>query len=275
MATLDTQGISLYYETHGNPANRPLLMISGLGGVGKSWGPQVKFFSENYYVILPDQRGTGQTTHADEGYSTIQLAEDMASLLVYLEVGPAHVIGASTGGAIAQYLALNHPDMVRSLIISSSFAKFDAFTHREFDVRRKMAADWDRHSLFSGYALFLFSPRFTRDHPEKVDAWINQGANHPMQSNDVEIGLKRIDMIATHDALERLPEIKQPTLVICGDKNLCTPLPLSEEIANAINGAKLVIIDDAGELIELEKPEEYYRKVNDFIVNHSSKPGNE
>lgn len=56
--------------------------------------------------------------------------------------------------------------------------------------------------------------------------------------------------------------------MICGDENLCTPLPLSEEIADAINGAKLVIINDVGELNELEKPEEYYWKVNDLIVNH-------
>ena len=61
MAILKTHSISLYYELSGNPANPPVLLISGLGGVGKSWGPQVSFFSEKYYVILPDQRGTGQT----------------------------------------------------------------------------------------------------------------------------------------------------------------------------------------------------------------------
>src|ERR1700741_3039518 len=52
--TLNTQGISLHYEVYGNPTNPPVLLISGLGGVGASWGPQIKKFAEKYYVILPD-----------------------------------------------------------------------------------------------------------------------------------------------------------------------------------------------------------------------------
>ena len=54
-------------------------------------------------------------------------------------------------------------------------------------------------------------------------------------------------MIATHDALPHLGDIRRPTLVLCGDRNLCTPLPLSEEIAQAVPGAELIIIEDAGE----------------------------
>lgn len=265
MATLKTKGISLYYELIGDPANPPVLMISGLGGVGKSWGPQVKLFSEKYYVILPDQRGTGQTTHADEGYSTIQLADDMAALIGELNIGPVHVVGASTGGAIAQYLALNYPESVRSITISSSFARFDEYMHRQFFIRRKMAAEWDWPDMYAGFSLFLFCPRFTREQPEKVSVWIERAATNPRQANDREIGLKRIDMIASHDAFARLNEIKHPVLVICGDKNMCTPLPLSEEIARAIPQAEFVLIDGAGELIELEKAEEYFERVSRFI----------
>ena len=156
---LDTQGISLYYETHGDPANPPVLLISGLGGVGASWGTQTARFADQHYVILPDQRGTGRTTRALDGYSTQQLAADMASLLEHLDVGPAHVVGASTGGAIAQYMALESPRLVRSLTLSSTFARFDAYTRREFEVRRKLAAEWDRRDLLSSYSLFLFGPR--------------------------------------------------------------------------------------------------------------------
>ena len=158
MSKLNTQGISLYYERLGNLANPPVLLISGLGGIGKSWGPQIALFAERYHIILPDQRGTGQTSHAADGYTTPQLATDMASLIEHLALGPVHVVGSSTGGAIAQHLALEHPARVRSLTIASSFARFDAFMQREFEVRRKMAAEWDRRDMFAGYALFLFSP---------------------------------------------------------------------------------------------------------------------
>ena len=269
MTDLNTHGISLYYETFGNMTNPAVLLVSGLGGVGKSWGPQIERFAESHYVILADQRGTGQSTRAEDGYTTHQLAADTASLVEHLAVGPTHVVGSSTGGAFAQYMALNHPHTVRSLTIASSFARFDAFTRREFEVRRKMAAaDWDRHTLFSAYSLFLFSPRYTREHPDRVTAWIERAAAHPTQPNDREIALKRIDMIAAHDALARLADVRQPSLVLCGDHNFCTPLPLSEEIARAVPGTEFVVFEDAGELIELEKEEEFFQIVSCFIGRH-------
>ncbi|WP_406815364.1 alpha/beta fold hydrolase [Mycobacterium sp. M23085] len=70
MALLETQGISLYYETHGDSGNRPLLLLSGLAGVGASWGNQISRFASRYYVIVPDQRGTGRTSRTDVGHST-------------------------------------------------------------------------------------------------------------------------------------------------------------------------------------------------------------
>jgi aminoacrylate hydrolase len=268
MATLNTQGISLYYELYGNASLPPVLLISGLGGMGTSWVSQIKKFSEKYYLILPDQRGTGQSTHAEDGYTTQQLASDMASLIEYLGLKSVHIVGSSTGGAIAQYVALNHTDKVRSLTLSSSFSRFDTFMKREFMVRRKMAEEWDRYSMFSGHSLFLFSPRFNREHPEKVAAWIERAATHPTTELDHQIELKRIDMIAAHDTFERLNEIQKPTLVLCADRNLCTPLPVSEDIANNIPGAELVVLKDAGELIEIEKEEEFFQLVSSFIDRH-------
>ncbi len=265
MPTLNLDGFSQYYEELGDSSNPPVLMISGLGGVGASWGPQIKRFAKHFHVILPDHRGTGKSTHALDGYTTEQLAKDMAALVEHLGLGAVHVVGASTGGAIAQYMALDHSHTVRSLTLSSTFARFDAFTHREFQVRRKMAEAWDRYDFFAGYSLFLFSPRFTREHPEQVQAWIDRGSAHPEQPGDREIGLKRIDMIMAHDALFRLGAIKQPTLVVCGDHNFCTPLPLSEEIAQTIPGAKLVVFAEGGELIELEQDEKYFEIVGRFV----------
>ncbi|MBV8863386.1 MAG: alpha/beta fold hydrolase, partial [Mycobacterium sp.] len=264
-----TQGISLYYETHGDRADPPVLLISGLGGVGASWGPQVQRFAERYFVILPDQRGTGRTTHATDGYTTSQLAEDMAGLIEHVASGPVHVVGSSTGGAIAQHLALDHPELIRTLVLSSSFARFDPFMRREFAVRRRMAAEWDRHALMSAYALFLFSPRYTFEHPERVTEWIDRAAAAPVQPQDAEISLQRIDMIAAHDTLDHLGEITAPTLVLSGTNNACTTLPNSEELAHQIPGAQLVTLPEAGELIELEQEDRFFNEVAAFLDHRS------
>lgn len=268
MATLNTQGISLYYEVFGNPTSPPVLLLAGLGGSGKSWSAQIDRFARNYHVVVPDHRGTGQSTHAEGGHTTAQLATDMASLVEHLALGPMHVVGASTGGAIGQYMALDHPHTVSTLTMVASFARFDAFVQREFEVRRKMAAEWDSHALFSGYALFLFSPKYTREHPERVAAWIERASAQSAGPVDRDIALKRIDMIAAHDALPRLCEIRQPTLVVCGDLDFCTPLPLSEEIARAIPGSKFVVVPDCGHLIEHEKEDQLFQIVSTFIGRH-------
>jgi aminoacrylate hydrolase len=265
VSVLATQGISQYYELHGDPANPPVLLVTGLGGVGTSWGPQIQRFATRYHVILPDQRGTGRTTRAADGYTTDQLAADMAALVEHLGRGPVHVVGESTGGAIGQYMALNHPDTVRSLTMSSSFARFDAYAEREFQVRRALLADSDRETVYSLYALLLFSPRYTRAHPEKVQAWIDRVLAQPVGPQDLEIALKRTDMIIAHDTLPKLGAISQPTLVLCGDQDACTPLPLSEEITDAIPGAQLVVFRDGGHLLELEQEEEYFQIVSSFI----------
>lgn len=273
MPALMTNGISVFYEVHGNPANPPLLMVTGLGGVGTAWGSQIERFASDYFVIVPDHRGTGRTTHTLEGHTTAQLADDMVSLLAHLEVGPAHVVGASTGGAIAQYMALNHPQSVRTLTLSSTWARFDAFTRAEFQARRKMAAEWSRAELYPAYALFLFSPRFWRQNPERVQAWIARAVNHPEQPGDRDIALARIDMIMAHDTHARLNEIAHPTLVVCAELNLCTPLPLSEELARGIPHAELVVIRDAGELVDIERPDEFFDVVRSFVGRHPSVAG--
>ena len=268
MAVIKAEGISQHYELLGQRDRPTIMLISGLGGVGASWGPQIERFAADHQVILPDQRGTGRTSRAANGYSTRQLSADMAALVRHVGVGPVHIVGSSTGGAIAQHMALDYPELVRSLTISSSFARFDPFMHRQFEVRAKMAAEWDRLAMFTGYSLFLFSPRFTRNHPEVVQDWIDRATSHPADPGDREIGLKRIAMIAAHDTVARLSDITVPTLVVCGEQNHCTPLPLSEEIAGAVRGARLVVLQDAGELIELEAPDRFYELVSTFIAEH-------
>lgn len=267
MATLNTQGISLYYEVYGNPANPPVLLISGLGGSGASWSPQIDRFATGHYVVVPDQRGTGMTTRAESGHSTAQLAGDMAALVEHLALGPMHVVGASTGGAIGQHLALDHPHTVRTLTLVASFARFDAFAKREFEVRRKMAAEWDRRDLLAGYALFLFSPKYSREQPDRVTGWINRAAAQPQGPRDREIALKRIDMITAHDTFSRLGDISQPTLVLCGDQDFCTPVALSEELTCAIPDSRLVVVPSCGHLVEHEKEQEFFQIVSTFIAS--------
>ena len=83
---------------------------------------------------------------------------------------------------------------------------------------------------------------FVRDNPEIVSAWIERAAAIPIRPGDADIALQRIDMIAVHDTLPRLRHIGQPTLVLCGAHDFCTPPPLSKEIESGIPDAELVAL---------------------------------
>ena len=265
MTLIQVNGTSQYVETHGDPARPPVLLVSGLGGTGASWAGQVPLFAERYFVIVPDQRGTGRSSRVGFGHTTAQLAADLDVMLEALDVAAVHVVGSSTGGAIAQHLALDHPARVLSLTLSSSFARFDPYLRREFEVRRRMAAEWDRRSLMSAYALFLFSTRYTQAHPDAVEAWIERAAAAAGDPDDVAVALRRIDMIAAHDTLDRLAQIARPTLVLTGTHNVCTTPENSRALAAGIPGAHLVTFEGAGELVEIEMRAEFFAVVSRFI----------
>ena len=263
--TLETQGISLHYETFGERGRPPVMLIPGLGGVGAAWGPQIDRFAAEHFVVIADHRGTGQTTRPADGYTIAQHAADMAALIEHLALGPTHVIGSSTGGAIAQLMALDHAALVRTVTMVSTFARADDFMRRQFALRRKLAAEADMQTAAGCAALFLFSPRYASRNPQIVAAWIERAA---AQRAEREIAVARIDMIMAHDALARLPGIRQPTLVVCGDDDFCVPLYLSEEIAQAMNGAELAVVPEAGHFVYLEQEQRFFDTVRAFIGRH-------
>jgi aminoacrylate hydrolase len=265
MPKLETQGISLHYETFGDRRKPPLMLIAGLGGVGAGWGPQIERFAAEHFVVLPDHRGTGATTRAADGYTIAQHAADMASLIAHLNIAPVHIVGSSTGGAIAQLMALDHAPHVRSVTMASSFARPDGVMRRQFALRRKLAADGDMQTTYSCAALFLFSPRYASENPQRVAAWIDRAAALPPER---EVALRRIDMIMAHDAFARLGDIRPPVLVVCGSDDFCTPLHMSEEIADAIPGAELKILPGAGHFVYIEQEQRFFDAVRAFVGRH-------
>ncbi len=265
MPDLKTQGIKLHYETFGDAKAPPVLMLAGLGGAGMTWGGQVKRFAERYHVILPDHRGTGQSSRPAGGYTIAQHASDFAALLRHLDTGPVHVVGSSTGGAIAQLMALDHGDLVRTITMTSSFARPNAYVRREFAVRRYLVEKADLKTIYSAYALFLFATTYAARHPDVVQAWVDRAAAGRLER---QVSLKRIDMVMAHDVVSRLGSIRHPACVVGGDHDLCTTLLLSEEVFHAIPGAEMNVITGGGHMIHFEHEERYFNIVSEFIDRH-------
>ena len=259
MPEASVNGIQLHYEIHGE--GDPVMLITGLGGSGTGWAPQAQLFGKDYLTVVPDHRGAGQSTFAEDGYTIEQHASDMAETLRKINCGPAHIIGSSTGGAIATVMALDEPDVVRSIVVCSSWAKTDSYFRHQFETRKLTLVDSGIRAAQEANALFLFAPTYLRDHYDKVEEWIEMISSIPA---DVAIMVKRIDMIIAHDQLNRLPDIQIPCLVIVGEEDFCTPPYLSRELASVIPGAELAIME-GGHFFYKERPMEFYGRVREFL----------
>ena len=115
MTQVAAAGGEIYYEETGE--GEPLVFVSGLSGLGRYWQPQVPVFSARFRVITYDQRGTGASDRLQRVFSIDQMAAELAALMDAMRIERAHIVGLSTGGAIAQTLAITNPDRVARLVI--------------------------------------------------------------------------------------------------------------------------------------------------------------
>lgn len=259
MPTADVAGVELAYTRAGDGS--PVMLIAGLSGNGRGWGEQIDRFARDFDVIVPDHPGTGASGQPDR-FTLSHHADAMAGLLRHLGCGPAHVVGSSTGGAIAQLLALDHPDTVRSISLVSSWGRADDFFRHQFAVRKTVLQQLGPAAYASTSALFLFSPLYFREHYAEVESWLEAASQ-----GDAAVMEARIDMILAHDELERLGQIDTPTLVLVGSIDGCTPPYLSRELAAAIPRAESVVVE-GGHLIYKEAVDEFHRAVSGFILRH-------
>ena len=110
-----SDGVGLHYGVLGRARHEPVLMIQGLGADMSGWAFQRAAFAASYRTIAFDNRGAGRSDKPYGAYSLEQMADDAIAVLDAVGVERAHVMGASMGGAIAQILAVRHPERVRSL----------------------------------------------------------------------------------------------------------------------------------------------------------------
>ncbi len=260
MPTISIGDADIYYEDAGT--GRPLLLVPGLNGVGSFWAQQVAELSRDFRTIVHDHRGAGRSTHSRITYSVQQMADDVLRLMDRLGIAAAHLVGHSTGGAIGQVIAQDHPERLLSLVLSATWPGRDPYFRRLFEVRREILTTSGVEAYLRASALVLMPP-----------AWIsaNDGPlteQHRQQAATaapVDVIASRIDAIVAFDRRHRLHEIRTPTLVIVAADDMITPRYYSDELAAKIPGARLVVLDGGGHFAPVIAPDAYNAAVRAFL----------
>ena len=254
---------ALYYESHGE--GEPLLLVPGLGGVGAGFFKQIPALAKRYRVIVHDHRGCGQSDRPLMRYAMGQMTQDVLRLMDALGIPRAHFLGHSTGGAIGQIIAVEQPQRLKSLILSSTWTHCDAFFTRLFEARHALLKHTGPVGYLRATSAVLYPPWWVaRNETLVAEQERQQAASFP----PVEVVLSRIEAIMRFDRRRDLGTIGVPTLVSVADDDNVTPRYFSEALAKAIPGAKLKVFERGGHMPYQVVDEEYNRMVIDFLGAH-------
>jgi pimeloyl-ACP methyl ester carboxylesterase len=243
--------VSIYWESAG--AGEPVLLIGGLGLSGGAWWRTVPVLSRRFRVITYDHRGVGRSLSRTHTYTTAAMADDAASVLDEAGVVSAHVYGFSLGGMVAQQLALRHPERVRSLVLGATHPGGALVVAPDREVqsffRRRPGLPTEEAAWAS--VAYNYSARCRREFGERIAEDIAARLAHPFAPAAYRA---QMSAGASHNCFRRLAGLDVPTLVVHGTEDRVIPMRNAELIVDAVPGARLHAVEQAGHLFTTEEP---------------------
>jgi pimeloyl-ACP methyl ester carboxylesterase len=257
---VDIGDVDIWVERRGQGPD--VLLIAGLSDPAEAWQFQLDGLADRYRLTAFDNRGAGRTPLPEAPLSVELMADDCAALLRALDVGKAHVAGFSGGSRIAQELALRHPDVVRSLVLVSTWATFDPFGRAVTRFLQWLpdAAPSER-AMLEAFFVWIYTPRAHND--GTVDQIIDEALAFPHPQSP-EAFKAQLDAWLAHDTSSRLNRITAPTLVVAGGVDIITPPRLGRVVAEAIPGAEFVVLPEEAHQPFQERPAEFDAVVDAF-----------
>jgi len=262
-------GISIEYETFGDPGGAPLLLISGFGSqlIAMDEGFCRALSERGFRVIRYDNRDVGLSSRVPEPYGLEAMAADAAGLLDQLGIGAAHLVGVSMGGMIAQLVAINHPSKVLSLVsIMAHLGGSDAIPYDS-----SIAEIWLSESPLEREAYIEHSLQSQRLN------WAGDFDERTARTRTARAYDRAFDLEGTarqRKAIQAAPSrrvaaggIGVPTLVIHGDADPLVPVGNGVRTAEAIPGAQLLIVPGMGHY----NPPRAWEQIADAIAGNAAR----
>lgn len=221
-----------YRKEHHNHKQTLVLLHSG-GMAGVEWQPQITPLTAQFNLLIPDLPGHGQSLLADgQSLSITVMAEAVLTMLAKEQLQKVHLLGSSMGGAVALWLAINHPEVIDKLVIyrigysknQATYAQTQSMANPEY---------WRRYGLHSWLSR-LHTPQGGEDAWETVIANVSRVLNP--------------DNSEHNHSLTDLATITAETLLIAGDRDPLIPLPTLMAMYEALPHAALWVIPNASHI---------------------------
>ena len=250
--------IPVHYVEDGPPDAPVLVFANSLGTTLRMWDPQVSALHDRFRIVRYDHRGHGDSPVPPGPYSIADIGADLLSLLDRLDVRRGDLCGLSLGGMAAMWLAAEAPQRVGRLALLSTSA---ALGPPAYWAERAAAVSARGMAAISESVLARwFTPPFARQEPTTIDEMRERLEKTPT------LGYAACCAAIEHlDLVDRLPDIKAETLVIAGASDAATPPHHAERIAASIAGARLVVLDEAAHMLNIERVAAVNALLADFL----------
>ncbi|WLI90762.1 3-oxoadipate enol-lactonase [Massilia sp. R2A-15] len=246
---------------NGKAPRNTVVLSHALGCDLTMWDQLANELSADCRVICYDHRGHGSSDAPAGPYSMADLADDAARLLRELDSGPVVWVGISMGGMVGQELALRHPSLVAALVIANSTSGYPDEAQAMWRQRIEAVQAGGLEAIADAVMGRYFSEAFRAAHPATVARFRRR-----LVTTGADGYIACCAAVAAVDTTDRLPRIAAPTLVIAGELDAGTPLPMSETLAQRIPGARLVVLKNASHLSAVEEPEQFAHAVQQFML---------
>jgi 3-oxoadipate enol-lactonase len=259
MTVANINGHDIAYDDAG--AGRPIVLLHGYPFNRSLWLEQIAALSDAYRLITPDLRGHGDSAVTDS-ITINDMAADVAGLLDTLEIERAVIGGLSMGGYVALAFQKQFPERVAALVLADTRAQADTTEAR---AGREQQAQTALREGMPPIAEGMLSKLFAPETPATNSSVVSFVREMMLNTNPKGAAAALRAMALRDDHTERLGEIRIPALILIGDQDAITPPALSEEMHRLIAGSRLEIIEGAGHVSNLERPDEFNQALRTFL----------
>jgi 3-oxoadipate enol-lactonase len=240
----------------------PVVLIHGYPFNRSLWSEQVIALSNSYRVIAPDLRGFGETEVTAGSATMNQMAQDVAELMDQLQIPRAVIGGLSMGGYVALAFYKQFPSRVRALILADTRAQADT---EEAKQTRAQQAEKALSEGMAGIADAMLPKLLTPDTVSKRPDIVMHVRDMMLKTKPEGAAAALRGMAEREDQTPLLSQISAPTLILVGAEDAITPVADSEKMHHAIPNARLVVLENAGHVSNLERTEQFNDAMLEFL----------